>query len=149
MRKLSISSFEKDHDTIKCGVSVSRVDKVGVVPITTYDIRVCIPNKESMSPKAAHSIEHLGAVWFRNLYKYKDDVIYFGPMGCLTGFYLILKGNKKIEDVGKAVDDMFSFVVTSTEVPGATRRECGNYKLHSLRKAKRLANKYLIYEVLQ
>ena len=93
-----IDSFKIDHRRLKPGLYVSRVDYVGIEdePVTTFDLRVCVPNREYMQPGVAHTLEHIIATLLRNDVPFCNDVIYFGPMGCLTGFYLIVNGNKKL-----------------------------------------------------
>lgn len=127
-----ISSFTIDHTKLKTGIYVSRVDSVGKERVTTYDLRVCLPNKEHMTSKIAHTIEHLMADYLRNEWVYKQKVIYFGPMGCLTGFYLILKGKPDIVRVACALVDALRFCSNSLSIPGATEKECGNYKMNDL-----------------
>lgn len=152
-----IESFKIDHTELKPGIYISRVDKVAKYNITTFDIRVKQPNvEEAMSPAASHTIEHLAATYFRNLDGFKDNVIYFGPMGCLTGFYLILKGtyhpgSESFSEVVKTIMDMFRFVTRFRgKIPGATKVECGNYKLNDLETAKFIASNMLVlYEDLE
>lgn len=141
-----IASFTIDHTKLKHGIYVSRVDKIAKYNITTFDIRVKQPNyEEAMSPACAHTIEHLGATFFRNSTKWKDKVIYFGPMGCLTGFYLIMKGtytpgSSNFESVVEFIMDMFGYVVRfKGKIPGASAIECGNYKMNDLNEAQWLA----------
>lgn len=149
-----IASFTIDHTKLKHGIYVSRVDKIAKYNITTFDIRVKQPNvEEPMTPACAHTIEHLGATFFRNNTQWKDKVIYFGPMGCLTGFYLILKGTytpgtTTYESVVEFIMSMFSYVVRfEGKIPGATRVECGNYKMNDLEAAQWLAaNMLTMYE---
>ena len=103
-----IDSFKVDHTKLKRGIYISRVDNVGGSGVVTYDIRVCEPaKKEYMDPKVAHTIEHIGATFFRTKSKFKDNVVYFGPMGCMTGFYLILSGYKKTDEVWNEVRSLF------------------------------------------
>ena len=138
-----IKSFEIDHTRLKRGFYVSRVDYFDGTPITTYDIRVCLPN-EPMSGAAAHTIEHIGADILRNG-GIGHKVVYFGPMGCLTGFYLLVAGRHN-EDVLDAIKDLFDKVAHwGRDIPGATERECGNYKFHDLTEAKRIAEIFLDY----
>lgn len=151
-----IESFKIDHTKLTPGIYISRVDKVMKYNVTTFDIRVKQPNvEEAMSPACSHTIEHLAATYFRNLDEFRDKVIYFGPMGCLTGFYLILKGTYQpntdsFSNVVKTIMDMFRFVTRfSGQIPGATKVECGNYKLNDLESAKFLASNMLVmYEDL-
>lgn len=152
-----IASFTIDHTKLNPGIYVSRVDKIAKYNITTLDIRVKKPNYEdAMSSACAHTIEHLGATFFRNSTKWKDKVIYFGPMGCLTGFYLILKGTytpgtKTYDEVVEFIMDMFRFTVKyEGKIPGASAVECGNYKLMDLTSAQFLAaNMLTLYETFE
>lgn len=125
------------------GVYVARTDTSRGVWLTTYDLRVYAPNTEVMQPAAAHSLEHLLAVWFRNLSREKDNVVYFGPMGCLTGFYLTLFGTANIPFVKEELIKALGWCLEQTEVFGATEKECGNYRMHSLEGAKKIASDYL------
>lgn len=127
-----IKSFMIDHTSLKTGIYVSRVDVIGKEKITTYDLRVCLPNKEHMTSEIAHTIEHLMADYLRNEWVYKQEVIYFGPMGCLTGFYLILKGRPDIVRVACALVEALRRCSNSSYILGATEKECGNYKMHDL-----------------
>lgn len=127
-----IKSFTIDHTRLKPGIYVSREDSVGKERVTTYDLRVCLPNKEQLTPEIAHTIEHLMADYLRNEWVYKQKVIYFGPMGCLTGFYLILKGKPDIVRVACALVEALRYCSNSSSIPGATEKECGNYKLNDL-----------------
>ena len=127
-----IASFTVDHLRLVPGVYVSRVDQVAGNPITTFDLRMTRPNKEPvMNTAEVHTIEHLAATFLRNHAEYADKTIYFGPMGCRTGFYLILAGSYE-----------------SKEVPGAAAKDCGNYLDMNLPMAKYLSKKYLT-EVLE
>jgi S-ribosylhomocysteine lyase len=140
-----IDSFKIDHRRLKPGLYVSRVDYVGTEdePVTTFDLRVCVPNKEYMQPGAAHTLEHIIATLLRNDDTFRDDVIYFGPMGCLTGFYLIVKGKKKPIDVIQPLMRAFGAASNWNEdIPGVSERECGNYNLHSRGGAKIYAERY-------
>lgn len=130
-----IKSFTIDHTRLKPGIYVSRKDSIGKERATTYDLRVCLPNKEQLTPGIAHTIEHLMADYLRNEWVYKQKVIYFGPMGCLTGFYLILKGKPDIVRVACALVDALRYCSNSSSIPGATEKECGNYKLNDLQGA--------------
>lgn len=127
-----ITSFSVDHTKLKKGVYVSRIDG----DLTTYDIRMCTPNIDTpLDPKAAHTIEHIGATLLRNG-KYKDDVIYFGPMGCMTGFYLITK-NLNLNQIIEIVKELFNDIAYwNQDIPGAKPEECGNYSYMNLEKAK-------------
>lgn len=132
-----IPSFQIDHTKLLPGVYVSRQDKVGRTTfVTTYDIRVCMPNREMMQPAAVHSIEHLMADYLRNDSPLAKDVIYFGPMGCMTGFYLILKGKRESKEIVPYLISAFSNCLKEKEVPGTTVKECGNCYFHNLSEAK-------------
>ncbi|MFA9398743.1 MAG: S-ribosylhomocysteine lyase [Clostridiaceae bacterium] len=140
-----IESFQVDHLKLLPGVYVSRKDKVGAEILTTFDIRITRPNFEPvMNTAEMHTIEHLCATYLRNNEKYAKDVIYFGPMGCRTGFYLILNGDLKPEDIKDLMKDMFTFIVDfEGEIPGASPVECGNYLDMNLDMAKYIARKFL------
>lgn len=127
-----ITSFSVDHTQLKKGIYVSRIDG----DLTTFDIRMCEPNvDEPLDPRSAHTIEHIGATLLRNG-KYKDYVIYFGPMGCMTGFYLITK-DLELETVIEIIRDVFTKISDwNTDIPGAKKEECGNYTYMDLDKAK-------------
>ena len=124
-----ITSFTIDHIRLQPGLYVSRVDKVGCETVTTFDLRLTSPNEEPVLNTAEiHTIEHLAATYLRNESRWKDKVLYFGPMGCRTGFYLLLKGEYTSRDVLELVKDCFQFVGNfSGEIPGASARDCGNY----------------------
>ena len=123
-----IQSFTIDHTHLKPGIYVSRVDK----GFTTYDLRITEPNKEpAVAPAAMHSIEHLMATWFRNS-RAKDDVVYVGPMGCLTGMYIIMTGTYTVEDMRQLTIECLEWILTQTEVPATEPQTCGNYLLHDL-----------------
>ena len=124
-----ITSFTIDHIKLQPGLYVSRKDKVGSETLTTFDLRVTKPNDEPVINTAEmHTIEHLAATYLRNEPDWKDRVIYFGPMGCRTGFYLILAGDLTSRDVLELVKDCFCFVRDFCgEVPGASAKDCGNY----------------------
>lgn len=141
-----IASFSVDHRYIIPGIFLSREDHIGNGMATTYDIRLKKPNREPVIDVAAmHSLEHIIATYLRNNEKWKDEVIYWGPMGCLTGFYLILKGNRKPNELYQLILDSFSEVANYNEVPGATEINCGNYLLHNLAMAKYYANEFVDY----
>lgn len=142
MRK--IASFTVNHDTLVPGVYVSRTDGDAV----TYDLRMKKPNAGSyISPKSLHTIEHLLATYVRNS-QYTDDVIYAGPMGCRTGFYLILRDSVSREDLISLLRETFAYIADFTgDIPGNSRIECGNYLEHDLSAAKKDAEEYL--EVLK
>ena len=141
-----IESFSIDHRYIIPGIFVSRVDNVSDTLVTTYDIRLKKPNIEpAIDVLAMHTLEHIIATYLRNNDEWKNQVIYWGPMGCLTGFYLILKGNRKPKEIYQLILDSFSVVDKYTEVPGATEENCGNYLLHNLNMAKWYANEFVEY----
>ena len=124
-----IQSFSVDHTRIVPGIFTSRVDTLGEAVVTTYDIRLKKPNREpAIDVAAMHSLEHIIATYLRNDPQWKDRVLYFGPMGCRTGFYLLLAGDYVSRDVVALVHDCFCFVRDFRgEVPGASARDCGNY----------------------
>ena len=145
-----IPSFTIDHILLKRGIYVSRQDVVGNETVTTFDVRMKEPNREPvLSPNAIHTIEHLAATFLRNHPVWADKIIYWGPMGCLTGNYLIVKGDITSAEILPLVKETFAFVASyDGEVPGATARDCGNYLLMNLPEARWEANKYL-NEVLE
>lgn len=124
-----IASFTIDHNLLQPGLYVSRKDRIGQETVTTFDLRVTSPNEEPvMNTAEVHTIEHLAATYLRNEPAWKDRVIYFGPMGCRTGFYLLLAGDLSSAEVLPLVRDCFAFVRDfAGEVPGASARDCGNY----------------------
>ena len=134
-----ITSFSVDHTKLKKGVYISRIDD----DLTTFDIRMCEPNVDThLDPKAAHTIEHIGATLLRNGL-YKEHIIYFGPMGCMTGFYLITKG-LDFETIKTIVKDVFERIASwEEEIPGAKKEECGNYTYMNLIKAKEAAQFFI------
>lgn len=140
-----IASFTIDHMKLLPGVYVSRKDNVNGNVLTTFDIRMTRPNFEPvMNTAEMHTIEHLAATYLRNDSDWGEKIVYFGPMGCRTGFYLILAGDYESEDVVKLLTAMFEFIRDFTgDVPGAAPRECGNYLDMNLNMAKYLAGKYL------
>ncbi len=141
-----IESFSIDHRYIIPGIFVSRVDDIDNNKVTTYDIRVKRPNVEpAIEVSAMHSLEHIIATYLRNNKDWKNEVIYWGPMGCLTGFYLILKGNRKPEDIYDLILNSFKEVEKYNEVPGAQEENCGNYLLHNLAMAKYYAKEFASY----
>lgn len=139
-----IASFTVNHLTLLPGVYVSRKDKVGAETVTTFDLRMTRPNFEPvMNTAEVHTLEHLGATFLRNHAEYKDRVIYFGPMGCRTGFYLILAGDYEARDVVPLVTEMYGFMKDfEGDVPGAAARDCGNYLDMNLNMAKYVAKRY-------
>ncbi len=140
-----ITSFTIDHLKLLPGIYVSRRDKAGDSVITTFDIRMTRPNFEPvMNTAEVHTIEHLGATFLRNDPYWKERVIYFGPMGCRTGFYLLLSGELNSRDIVPLMVSMFDFIRRyEGEVPGACAKDCGNYLDMNLPMAKYLADKYL------
>ena len=134
-----ITSFSVDHTKLTKGVYISRVDD----NLTTYDIRMTSPNIEpALKPEAAHTIEHIGATLLRNG-KYRDKIIYFGPMGCMTGFYLITK-DLDFDTVIELVKETFIQIANwDQEIPGAKKEECGNYTYMDLDKAKQSASFFI------
>ena len=124
-----ITSFTIDHIKLEPGLYVSRKDKVGNETVTTFDLRITNPNEEPvMNTAEIHTMEHLGATFLRNEPAWKDRVLYFGPMGCRTGFYLLLAGDLSSRDVLSLVRDCFRFIRDFRgEVPGASAKDCGNY----------------------
>ena len=124
-----ITSFTIDHIKLEPGLYVSRKDKVGNETVTTFDLRITNPNEEPvMNTAEIHTMEHLGATFLRNEPVWKDRVLYFGPMGCRTGFYLLLAGDLGSWDVLPLVLDCFRFIRDfQGEVPGASAKDCGNY----------------------
>lgn len=140
-----IPSFTIDHLRLKRGIFVSRQDFVGNEIITTFDVRMKEPNKEpALQQGALHTIEHLAATFLRNHKAWEDKIIYWGPMGCLTGNYLIIKGNLGSKDILPLIQETFEFIAQYTgEIPGATAKDCGNYLLQDLPMARWEADKYL------
>ena len=140
-----ITSFTIDHLKLLPGLYVSRKDHAGDSVITTFDIRMTRPNYEPvMNTAEIHTIEHLGATYLRNHPTMKDYVLYFGPMGCRTGFYLLLAGDYESKDIIPLVKGMFTFIRDfEGEVPGAAAKDCGNYLDMNLNMAKYLAKKYV------
>lgn len=141
----TIASFAINHLDLQRGIYVSRKDQVGQEVLTTFDLRMTRPNFEPvMNTAEIHTIEHLGATFLRNHKDYKDKIIYFGPMGCRTGFYLILAGDFSSTDIAAFITETFEFIRDfEGNVPGATAVECGNYLDINLNMAKYLAKEYL------
>ena len=141
----TIKSFTVDHKRLLPGVYVSRKDSTGHDVVTTFDIRMTRPNFEPvMNTAEIHTLEHLGATFLRNHEEWGDKIIYFGPMGCRTGFYLLLAGDYESEDIISLLREMFEFVCHfEGEIPGAAPEACGNYMDQNLPMAKYLAEKYL------
>ena len=144
-----IASFTVNHLTLLPGIYVSRKDHVGSEVVTTFDIRMTRPNFEpTINTAEIHTLEHLGATFLRNHKDYKDKTIYFGPMGCRTGFYMLLAGDYESKDVVDLVKELFVFARDfEGEVPGAAARDCGNYLDMNLPMAKYVAGKFV--EVLE
>ena len=141
-----IQSFSVDHTKIVPGIFVSRVDDVGDKKVTTYDIRLRRPNIEPViDVLAMHSLEHLIATTMRNDPEWKDEVIYWGPMGCLTGFYLILNGNRPSADIYGLILNAFRSVGDAQDVPGTAPENCGYYRMHNLEMAKYYAAEFVAY----
>lgn len=140
-----IASFTIDHIRLLPGVYVSRKDTVGQEVITTFDLRMTSPNDEPvMNTAEVHTIEHLGATFLRNHQDYGNKTIYFGPMGCRTGFYLLLAGDYRSRDIVPLITQMFEFIRDYRgQVPGASPKDCGNYLDMNLNMANFLADKYL------
>ena len=140
-----IASFTIDHIKLQPGIYVSRKDHVGNEVITTFDIRMTSPNEEPvMNTAEVHTIEHLAATFLRNHKEFGSRIIYFGPMGCRTGFYLLLAGDYESSDIVELLKDMFVFIRDfKDEVPGASPKDCGNYLDMNLGMANYLAKKYL------
>ena len=140
-----ITSFTIDHIRLIPGLYVSRIDQVEGHPVTTFDIRMTSPNDEPvMNTAEVHTIEHLGATFLRNHKPFANKTIYFGPMGCRTGFYLLLSGNYESKDIVPLMTEMFTFIAEfEGEVPGACAKDCGNYLDMNLPMAKYLASRYL------
>ena len=136
-----ITSFTIDHIKLQPGLYVSRKDKVGSETVTTFDLRFTKPNDEPvMNTAEMHTMEHLAATYLRNEPNWKDKVLYFGPMGCRTGFYLLVRDSVSHENAIKLVQDSFAFIADyEGEIPGTEKWQCGNYLEHDLPEAKRAA----------
>ena len=140
-----IPSFTIDHLRLNRGIYVSRKD---VTPsgdvLTTFDIRLSTPNRETaVSPEALHTIEHLAATWLRNNPDWSEKIVYWGPMGCCTGSYLILQGDYESMNIADLMKEMFSWITEfEGEIPGATAKDCGNYTFNDLKEAKRVSKKF-------
>ncbi|NLF26912.1 MAG: S-ribosylhomocysteine lyase [Clostridiales bacterium] len=139
-----IASFRVNHLSLLPGLYVSRVDRIGVGAVTTFDLRMTAPNREPvLSTGAIHAVEHLGATYLRNHPDWKSRVIYFGPMGCRTGFYLLLAGELAPSDVLELVRGMLRFVEEfEGSIPGASARDCGNFLDMDLDAAREIAKRY-------
>ena len=144
-----IASFTIDHIKLQPGLYVSRQDRIGAETVTTFDLRITSPNDEPvMNTGEIHAIEHLGATYLRNNELWKDLVLYFGPMGCRTGFYLLLAGDLSSEAILPLGTGCFKFIGEyEGEIPGASARDCGNYTDMDLPLAKLWAKRY--YELLR
>lgn len=141
-----IPSFSVDHTRVIPGIFTSRMDALGDERVTTYDVRVTRPNVEpAVDVAAMHSLEHIVATYLRNDPEWKDEIVYWGPMGCLTGFYLIMKGDRAPEDIHGLLCRAFRSVAEVQEVPGAQAVNCGNYHMHNLEMAKWHAAKFADY----
>ena len=140
-----IPSFTIDHNRLLRGIYVSRKDEVGGETVTTFDIRMKEPNREPVLGQGAiHTIEHLAATFLRNHPVWKERIIYWGPMGCLTGNYFLVRGDYSSSDILPLMKETFAFIAGyEGEIPGAAPRDCGNWKLHDLEDARREARKYL------
>jgi S-ribosylhomocysteine lyase len=145
-----IPSFTIDHNQLLRGIYVSRKDQVGNEIITTFDIRMKEPNREPVLHNGAiHTIEHLAATYLRNHPTWKDRIIYWGPMGCLTGNYLLIRGDYQSKDIVELMQETFRFIAHfQGEIPGAAPKDCGNWLLHDLPMAQFEAKKFL-EEVLE
>jgi len=139
-----IPSFTINHEKLLRGIYVSRKDRVGGDVVTTFDIRMKEPNREpAIDPKAMHTLEHLIATFLRNDEEWKGRIIYWGPMGCMTGNYLLLRGNYKSDDVVDLMRRAFHFAANfHGDVPGASPRDCGNYTYMDLSLAREEAKRY-------
>jgi S-ribosylhomocysteine lyase len=139
-----IASFSVDHLLLQPGLYVSRVDSIGLEKITTFDLRLTSPNQEPvMNTAEMHTIEHLAATYLRNEPNWKDKVLYFGPMGCRTGFYLLMAGELESKDVLSLVRACFAFIAGyEGDIPGASPIECGNYLDMNLPMAKFWCRRY-------
>lgn len=140
-----IESFTIDHTKLKKGIYVSRKDKIKDCTITTFDIRMKQPNNEPvMNTSEIHAIEHLGATFLRNHEIYKESIVYFGPMGCRTGFYLIVNCDCSSQNILPLIKELYHFIANFIgEIPGSSPVECGNYLDMNLNMAKYEANKFL------
>ena len=150
----NIASFTIDHIKLQPGIYVSRKDRVGGQVITTFDIRMTSPNEEPvMNTAELHAMEHLAATYLRNQPDFKDKVIYWGPMGCRTGNYLLINGDYESKDIVPLMIETFEFIRDfEGEIPGATPKDCGNYLDMNLGMAKYLAKKYLddvLYQITE
>ena len=140
-----IASFTINHIKLQPGIYVSRKDHIGAETVTTFDLRLTSPNEEPvMNTAEVHAIEHLAATCLRNDAEFADQIVYFGPMGCRTGFYLLLAGDYESKEIVPLVIRTFEFIRDfEGEIPGASPMDCGNYLDMNLGMAKYLADKYL------
>ena len=140
-----IASFQVDHIRLNRGIYVSRIDEINGNYLTSFDIRMKLPNREPVINIAElHTMEHLGATFLRNHSVWKEKIVYFGPMGCRTGFYLILKGKLESKDIVELMKELYKFMTEfKGDIPGATAIECGNYLDQNLPMANYEAKKYL------
>ena len=140
-----IASFQVDHVRLNRGLYVSRIDEINGNYLTSFDIRMKLPNREPVINIAElHTMEHLGATFLRNHSVWKEKIVYFGPMGCRTGFYLILKGKLESKDIVELIKELYKFMAEfKGNIPGATAIECGNYLDQNLPMANYEAKKYL------
>ncbi|MDO5145948.1 MAG: S-ribosylhomocysteine lyase [Eubacteriales bacterium] len=141
----TIASFTVNHEDLLPGIYVSRKDHIGKETITTFDLRMCMPNREPvMNTAELHTIEHLAAIYLRNDPDWKDSIVYFGPMGCRTGCYLLVAGDHESKDIVDLIRKTFRFIAEyDEEIPATDPASCGNYLDHNLPMAKFLAKKYL------
>ena len=139
-----IASFTIDHIKLQPGVYVSRTDKIGNEVITTFDLRMTSPNEEPvMNTAEVHTIEHLAATYLRNHPLWRDRIVYWGPMGCLTGNYLLMRGDLESADIVELMKRTFEFVASfEGDIPGAAPADCGNWLLHDLPMARWESRKY-------
>ncbi len=140
-----ITSFTIDHTKLNEGLYVSRTDRFGDEIFTTFDLRMKRPNtNDVLSTGTSHAIEHLGATYLRNDVNYKEKIVYFGPMGCRTGFYAIFHGAYSSEQIADLIRELFRFIVNfEGAIPGASEVECGNCRDMDLKTAKKEAQNYL------
>lgn len=140
-----IPSFTINHERLLRGIYVSRKDQIGTETVTTFDIRMKEPNREpALHIGALHTIEHLAATYLRNDPEWRDRIVYWGPMGCLTGNYLLLRGDLASEDIVELMRRTFRFIADfEDDIPGAAPRDCGNYLLHDLPMARYEARRFL------
>lgn len=136
-----IKSFEIDHTKLQKGLYVSRQDKMFLSFVTTFDVRMKTPYVDvPLNPATAHTIEHCLATYLRNT---RDDIVYVGPMGCMTGFYVLVGGKKHVGNILQSLIDAFKWIADTDVVPGASMRECGNYTFMDLEDARKEAVEYL------